>query len=161
MRAIPRASYVRLSFRNDMTTDVTIRPAQPADSESIVSLLRVLYKGDVGDGLIGLVQEYLNSPSHLVLLAIRERPIGVLIGSYRLDVDYECRAGLVDAIVIEESVRSQKIGRTLVREFTQWARDRGCTMLQVINPDKGFFEASGFKERPLRFQQMGIEEAET
>ena len=34
-------------------------------------------------------------------------------------------------------------------------------MLQVINPDKGFFEASGFKERPLRFQQMGIEEAET
>jgi len=142
-------------------TDVTIRPARPDDWESIIRLLRILYKGDVGGGLIALVQEYLNSPSHLVLLAMRERLIGVLIGSYRLDIDYECRAGLVDAIVVEESVRNQGIGRNLIGEFTRWARGRGCAMLQVVNPNEGFFEALGFKERPLRFQQMGIEESET
>ena len=143
-----------------MMTHVTIRPAERADLEPIISLLRVLYKNDVGQELSGLVQEYLDSPSHLVLLAMRDRPIGVLIGSYRLDIDYECRAGLVDAIVVEESVRNQGIGRNLVRAFTRWARRRGCTMLQVVNPNEGFFEALGFKERPMRFQQMPIEEIE-
>jgi len=143
-----------------MMKGVTIRSADRADLEPIISLLRVLYKNDVGQELSGLVQEYLDSPSHLVLLAMRDRPIGVLIGSYRLDIDYECRAGLVDAIVVEESVRNQGIGRSLVRAFTRWARDRGCTMLQVVNPNEGFFETVGFKERPMRFQQMGIEEIE-
>ena len=139
---------------------VTIRPAECPDSEAIISLLRVLYKNDVGPEFSGLVQEYLDSPSHLVLLAMRDRPIGVLIGSYRLDIDYECRAGLVDAIVVEESVRNHGIGRNLVRAFTRWARGRGCTMLQVVNPNEGFFEALGFKERPVQFQQMAIEEIE-
>jgi len=130
-----------------------MRPGHPDDVEPIISLLRILYRGDVGEGLNDLVQEYLNSPSHLVLLAIRERAVGLLIGAYRLDIDYECRAGLVDAIVVEESSRKQGIGTALVREFARWARDRGCTMLQVINPNEAFFDKLGFADRRLRFQQ--------
>jgi GNAT superfamily N-acetyltransferase len=74
------------------------------------------------------VPAYLNSPNHLVLLAIREQPVAVLIGSYRIDIDYECRAGLVDAIVVADSMRKQGIGTALVRGFTPWARDRDCTL---------------------------------
>ena len=139
-----------------MKTNVTIGPAQPDELPSVIALLSVLYKGDVGHELAGLVQEYVNSPGHVVLLAVRDRPVGVLVGSYRLDVDYECRAGLVDAIVVEPSQRRQGIGKALIAEFTLWARERGCTMLQVINPNEGFFEAAGFEERPMRFRQMRI-----
>jgi len=133
-----------------------MRPAQPDDLEPIISLLSILYKGDVGEGLKDLVQEYLNSPSHLVLVAIRERPVGLLIGAYRLDIDYECRAGLVDAIVVEESYRKRGIGTALVREFARWARDQGCTMLQVINPNEAFFDRLGFVDRKLRFKQRPL-----
>ena len=147
---------------NEMMAGVTIRQGRRDDLVQVISLLGILYKGDVGESLADMMQEYLESLSHLVLVAIaQERPVGVLVGSYRLDIDYECRAGLVDAIVVEESQRKKGIGRALVREFAEWAGQRGCTVLQVINPNQGFFEEFGFKEREMRFWQMPAAETET
>ena len=136
---------------------LTIRLANEEDLRQIISLLGVLYKGDVGEGLKDLVQEYLESSDHLVLVAIvRDRPVGVLIGSYRMDIDYECRAGFVDALVVAESLRRQGIGNSLVGEFGEWAGKRNCSLLQVINPNRGFFESMGFKERQLHFVQIPL-----
>jgi len=59
---------------------IKIRHATEADLAQIMALLAVLYKGDIRHGLRTLVDEYLGSSTHTVLLAedriaaIRPRP---------------------------------------------------------------------------------------
>jgi len=138
------------------------RLARERDVDGIMSLLTLLYKGDVGEGLREVVREYMSSPNHVVFVAGDECPNdGVLIGSYRLDIDYESRAGFVDALVVRESARGKGIGKLLLRRFTAWAREQNCALLQVINPNVGFFERLGFEERQIRFQQISVEDIKT
>jgi predicted N-acetyltransferase YhbS len=137
---------------------IQIRRASEADAESVAELLAVLYKGDIGRNLSALVREYLVSGDHAVLVAERQsQVVGLLIGSQRLDIDWECRAALVDAIVVRESARGQGIGRSLMREFCSWARQRGCTVVQVVNPNEGFFGSLGLTDRKARFWQGPID----
>ena len=138
------------------------RAATESDLAAIMALLTGLYKGDVGPGIGPLVQEYIGSENHRVLVAQEQgEPLGVLLGSYRLDLDWECRAGLVDALVVSEAARGRGIGKRLVREFCGWARQRGCALVQVINPNPGFFGQLGFTSREIRFWQAAIEEVQT
>jgi N-acetylglutamate synthase-like GNAT family acetyltransferase len=136
--------------------NIQVREAGNDDLEAVLSLLELLYKGDVGGDFGALVEEYVNSPDHLVLLAVRERPVGVLVGSYRLDIDFECRAGLVDAVVVSESSRQKGVGRALLLRFRDWARRKGCSVLQVVNPNEGFFARMGFSDREARFWQAAV-----
>ena len=137
--------------------NVEVREASDSDLEDVLSLLTLLYKGDVGQGMRSLLAEYLASPQHVVLLACAgtER-LGLLIGSYRLDIDWESRAGLVDAIVTSESARKRGVGRALLRCFREWARDKDCSVLQVVNPDEGFFARMGFRGREARLWQAAL-----
>ena len=132
-----RTAVLELKYKTKKMR-VEIRHATEADMESIMALLAVLYKGDIGHGLRTLVDEYLNSSAHTVLLAQNQSNVlGLLIGSKRLDIDWECRAALVDAVVVSDSARGQGIGKGLVREFCAWARDQDCLVLQAINPNEG------------------------
>ena len=136
-----------------------VRKATIGDFGDMMALFHDLYGGDIGPHFSDVLREYIGSDSHLVTVAISDaRLVGVLIGSYRLDIDYECRAGFVDAIVVHKDCRSQGIGKRLVRNFAEWAKDRGCTVLQVLNARGKFFENIGFKERPATLHQISIEE---
>jgi N-acetylglutamate synthase-like GNAT family acetyltransferase len=137
--------------------NIEIREARSEDLEAVLSLLELLYKGDVGRGMRSLLEEYLASPQHVVLLACAgAEQLGLLIGSYRLDIDWESRAGLVDAVVTSESARKKGVGRALLLRFRDWARGRGCSALQVVNPNEGFFARMGFSDREARFWQASL-----
>ena len=137
---------------------MTLKEAESGDRDDGVSLLTVLYRGDVGPDLEGLGQEYISAQDHVVLPALKDdREVGVLVGSYRLDIDFECRAGFVDAIVVEPSQRNQGIGTSLLREFAGWARTRGCT---ALNPNRSFFERAGLADRGVLFEQIAVDELE-
>jgi GNAT superfamily N-acetyltransferase len=135
--------------------DVRLRPANQDDADDVIRLLHDLYRGDLGPGFSGILHEYFCRENHLVLIAASAgRPVGVLVGSYRLDMDYECRAGFIDAVVVHEDFRGKGIGRRLLTEFARWAAARGCTVLQVLNGKREFFEAAGFAERPAVLHQL-------
>jgi len=134
-----------------------LRAATAADADDVMRLLLDLYKGDVGPDMPDLLAEYISSDSTRVTLAAEGgRIVGVLIGSYRLDIDYECRAGIVNAIVVDKEHRRQGLGRRLVQDFAQWAERRGCSCVQVMNGKAEFFERMGFQERPARLHQARL-----
>lgn len=139
--------------------EVTIRSAREKDFNHIISLLTVLYKDDIGQGLKDIVREYVSFSTHCVLIAIAgNQVVGILIGSYRLDIDYECRAGFIDAIIVDEKMRNHGIGKKLMKQFSEWAQIKQCTVMQVLNGNRLFFEPLGFKERPAVFHQVPIRE---
>lgn len=136
-----------------------LRIATKDDVGDMMPLFFDLYKGDIGPHFSDVLEEYIGSDSHLVTAAIADaRMVGLLIGSYRLDIDYECRAGFIDAIVVHEDCRMQGIGKRLVRNFAEWAKSRSCTVLQVLNARGEFFENIGFKERQVMFHQVPVGE---
>ena len=138
---------------------VKLRIATRDDVGDMMPLFLDLYKRDIGAHFSDVLEEYIGSDSHLVAVAIADaRIVGLLIGSYRLDIDYECRAGFIDAIVVDEAYRMQGTGKRLVRNFAEWAKTKGCTVLQVLNARGEFFENIGFKERQVRLHQVSVGE---
>lgn len=137
---------------------VALRTATKDDLDQLMPLFVDLYKGDIGPGFRDVLDEYVRQDAHRVIVAVCEgRVVGVIVGSYRMDIDYECRAGFVDAVVVHEAHRGQGIGRQLVGSLADWAAGRGCTVMQVLNGRREFFEGLGFEERPVRFHQVPID----
>ncbi len=137
---------------------VALRTATRDDIDRLMPLFVDLYKGDIGPGFRDVLDEYVCLDAHRVIVAVCEGcVVGVIAGSYRLDIDYECRAGFIDAVVVHEAHRSQGIGKRLVQDFADWAAGRDCTVLQVMNGRREFFEGLGFKEREVRFHQVPID----
>jgi len=145
-----------------MRMEVELRPGTRNDLERLMPLFKGLYKGDIGKHFVEILGEYIDSENHVTIVAENACNIlGVLVGSYRLDIDYECRAGFVDAIVVDRQFRKRGIGKKLLQHFAQWARNKGCTALQVLNGKREFFEPRGFRERPAVLRQVSIEEMAT
>ena len=140
-----------------MSSAHAVKSASRDDVPDIMRLMSVLHRGDIGSHMEEIVQEFISDETHLVIVAVINKSVqGLLIGSYRLDIDFECRCGLIDAIVVDEAVRNEGIGKRLFNEFVRWARSHGCTMLQVVNPNRKFFAKLGFKDRNVVFQQVSI-----
>jgi N-acetylglutamate synthase-like GNAT family acetyltransferase len=143
--------------------EVKLRSASRRDIEKLMPLFRDLYRGDIGEHFVDILGEYIDSENHVTIVAENACNIlGVLVGSYRLDMDYECRAGYVDAIVVDKQFRQRGIGKKLLRYFAQWAQNKGCTVLQVLRGKREFFEPRGFREMPRPIlRQVSIEEMTT
>ena len=141
---------------------VELRAASSHEIPDLMPLLRDLYREDIGPYFTDVLGEYIDSANHIVTVAASNVGIvGVLVGSYRLDIDHECRAGFVDAIVVAEEFRGRGIGKRMLRYFAQWAQSRQCTVLQVLGARREFFEPRGFRERPAALHQVPIEELAT
>jgi len=54
------------------------------------------------------------------------RVLGVLVGSYHLDIDWEGRIGKIDALYVEKDCRRKGLGRELVKFFLSKARRSNC-----------------------------------
>ena len=138
--------------------DIDLRQATEDDIAELIPLFVDLYKGDLGEHFEEILTQYFIGQEHCVLVAATGgRVVGVLVGSHRLDIDYECRAGFVDALVVDAKHRKHGIGQRLLSRFAEWAQSRGCTALQVLNCNREFFERRGFTERPTVLHQMAIE----
>jgi N-acetylglutamate synthase-like GNAT family acetyltransferase len=141
---------------------VELRVATKQDISELMVTLRELYESrgeGLGANFSDLLEEFVVSDTHLVMLGLVDGSIaGALVGSYRLDIDYECRAGFIDAIVVRQNQRRRGVGRALVSEFAKWAADRGATALQVLNGRREFFEGIGFEQRKAAFHQVCIED---
>ena len=142
--------------------DIILRKATKDDIDDLMPLFKSLYRGDIGQHFEEILVEYINSQTQLTAVALLDGNIvGLLVGSYRLDIDYECRAGLIDAIVVKEGFRQRCIGKKLLSHFVLWARSKNCTVLQTLNGRREFFEPRGFKERLAVLHQVPIDQVAT
>ncbi len=144
---------------------MTIRCATPADEDAVLALFEELFdppgrrprgytreRGDAG------FRHALANPGADILLAVAEG--GAIIGLASVYVDLESirfgRRCWLEDLVVTARRRSQGIGRRLLDASTAWARERGCTHLElnsaVTRTDAHrFYLACGMTQTSLNF----------
>jgi ribosomal protein S18 acetylase RimI-like enzyme len=127
-----------------------IRRATCDDFSLCLPLLTSLYHGDIGPDFRVTFDSYASGDSGVVLVVQhQDQVIGILIGSFQTDIDWEGKTARVDAIIVKENYRRAGIGARLTQSFIALATERGCKAIKspvnVSNqPAKGFHGSLGF-----------------
>lgn len=109
------------------TRKTVIRKAKVGDYSRCLPLLTSLYHGDIGADFKNTFGSFITGDSSVVLLA--QSPsgvIGILIGSYQIDIDWEGKTARIDAIVVDEKHRRTGIGKQLAHYFITLAEEQKC-----------------------------------
>lgn len=117
----------------------------------ILSLMPMLYR-DIGEGLGKVLEEFIKDERYFKLLALEKASgaaAGFMVGCCRLEVDFECRAGIIEEIVIHPDYRKLGIGRHMLGEFDIWCAAKGAKGVLVPCGREGFYEKMGFEKLPV------------
>jgi GNAT superfamily N-acetyltransferase len=153
--------------RKARDTDVTVRPASLKDAKTVVLLIEELFEPPgrrppdyTRERAHENLRRYLEGPDGDVLLALAGDTVVGLATVY-IDLP-SIRYGLrcwVEDLVVTSSRRSGGVGRRLVDAATEWARERGCTHLQLESGHgrkdaHRFYRANGVPEYGLVFKRV-------
>jgi len=134
-----------------------IRSASLDDYPLLLPLLKSLYHGDIGVDFKRIFEEFVSSEDCIVLLAEHaNRILGVLIGSFHLDIDWEGKIAKIDALIIDRAHRRKGIGGKLVHHFITIAKENNCkavksrvnkknTAAQKFHENMGFTRANTYE----------------
>lgn len=103
-----------------------IREAKVDDYSACLPLLTALYHGDIGPDFRRTFEDFVESETGIVLIAENTTVLGVLVGSYHMDIDWEGETARIDAIIVDKPHRKQRIGTELMWHFIAEARRKGC-----------------------------------
>ena len=120
----------------------------PENLSAVMSLMPALYS-EIGPGLEKVLAEFIEDKYYFKLLAVEKgsgAAAGVLVGCCRLEVDFECRAGVLEEVVVRPDCRGLGIGKALLAEFEKWSLARGAQALVVPCGREGFYEKMGFNK---------------
>lgn len=134
---------------------LTVRSATPDDFDSCFPLLEQLYHGDIGRNFKEVFNKLARSRKDCVIMAEQHgNTLGVLIGSYYLDVDWEGKVAKIQALIVEEKHRKKGIGKKLVQYFVEKAKQNRCRAVNSRINRKN-------KNACLFHKKLGFWEAET
>jgi len=106
---------------------VAIRTAKVGDYSVCLPLFTLLYHGDIGPNFRRTFEEYVTKKEGVILLAEQQHTlIGILVGSYHLDIDWEGRTARIDAVIVDEAYRMRGIARKLTQRYLALAKKRKC-----------------------------------
>jgi ribosomal protein S18 acetylase RimI-like enzyme len=144
---------------------IRIRTAKLDDYFACLPLLTLLYHGDIGPDFKHTFENFLNHKDCIVLLAEHSnKVIGILVGSYHVDIDWEGRIATIDAVIVDEDFRRMEIGKRLVLFFVAKAGKKHCKAIksrvnrknkiaQNFHKNLGFTKANTY-EYILDFQEQ-------
>ncbi|MHB0995038.1 MAG: GNAT family N-acetyltransferase [Elusimicrobiales bacterium] len=119
---------------------------------AVMGLMPTLYQ-EIGNGLPKVLAEFIEDKNYFKLLATEKgtgAAAGFMVGCCRLEVDFECRVGIIEEIVVHPDRRKLGIGRTMLAEFEKWAAARGAEGILVPCGREGFYEKMGFEMFPVK-----------
>lgn len=132
-----------------------VRNATPDDFNRCFPLLEQLYHGDIGSNFKGVFNKFARGKRSCVMVAERHgKTLGVLIGNYHLDIDWEGKVAKIQALIVEEKHRKKGIGKKLVQHFIEKAKRNGCCAVRSRINRKN-------KNARLFHEKLGFWEAET
>ena len=123
----------------------------PENSAEIIALMPALYR-EIGGGLAGVLEEFIKDGQYFKLLALDKESgaaAGFMVGCCRLEVDFECRAGIIEEIIVLPAYQKLGIGKTMLAEFDKWCAARGAKGVLVPCGRPGFYEKMGFEKLPV------------
>lgn len=136
---------------------VRIRTAKIDDYSACLPLFSLLYHGDIGPDFEITFEGFVNSEDGIVLLAEHsDKVVGILVGSYHLDIDWEGNIARIDALIVDKALRRMGIGRRLVRYFITRAKNDSCKAVrsrvnrknriaQIFHDNQGFTKANTYE----------------
>lgn len=148
-------------MRNEL---VKIRKADVNDYSVCLPLFTILYHGDIGPDFKQTFEGFVNNRNSVVLLAeCSNKVIGILVGSYHLDIDWEGRIAKIGALIVDEAYRKKRIGRKLVACFITMARRERCKAIRSRVNVKNvvaqkFHESLGFVKANIYEYFLGFQE---
>jgi len=132
-----------------------VRNATPDDFDLCFPLLEQLYHGDIGCDFREVFNRFATGKRGCILMAEQHgKTLGVLVGSYYLDIDWEGMVAKIQALIVGEKHRKKGIGKNLVQHFIEEAKQNGCRVARSrINREN--------KNACLFHKSLGFWQAET
>lgn len=144
---------------------MTIRAARDVDASAIARLLAQLgYPTSVASIPSRLAQLQAESAAVLVAVSEDHGVVGLASAVSFAAIHTDTPVAYITALVTDERVRGQGIGRTMVASLEQWARERGCPHLSVTSGEQrhdahSFYSQCGFPYSGRRFTKTFDEPA--
>jgi GNAT superfamily N-acetyltransferase len=104
-----------------------VREATSDDYNGCFPLLEQLYHGDIGSRFKEVFNKFAGGDIGCVLMAEQHgKTLGVLVGSYYLDIDWEGKVAKIQALIVDVKHRKKGIGKKLVQRLVEKAKQIGC-----------------------------------
>jgi GNAT superfamily N-acetyltransferase len=135
----------------------TIRAAREADAPAIAELLAQLgYPSSVASVPVRLAKLQAEGGAVLVAVDDHDEVLGLASAVSFAAIHTDTPVAYIIALVTNESVRRQGIGRRLANALELWARERGCPRLSVTSGEHridahSFYTECGFPYTGRRF----------
>lgn len=139
------------------TDTLLVRPAAAQDANGVATLLGVLGYPCDRDEAAGRLRAVAEEPGQQVLVADRH---GCLVGLLALDIRYYLPLGgptcRITALAVSAGEQRQGVGRMLLREAEQRARQAGAARIELTSGAQraeahDFYRACGYEDGALRF----------
>lgn|GEM_PF-928583 len=168
-RAVPaRATRVREArarearVREARVREAGVREARVRDAPAVASLLTQLGYAHDESQASERIASWAGDPFGCVLIAVDEAtPVGLLAVRVVRYFEREGSFARVLALAVDELHRRRGIGRALLDRAEAWARERGCTDIEVAShrdraDAQAFYAAHGYEDvcnRSARFKR--------
>jgi len=149
--------------------DIIVRDAVSADLPDIVCLLSQDQMGGEGDsadlplhsGYIAAFDLIATDPNHRLLVAEQD---GAVVGTFQISYSpgllfHGGWRGTIEAVRVDESLRSRGIGEAMMQWAIEACRERRCYVVQLTSNvartgAHRFYERLGFAQSHLGFKMM-------
>lgn len=136
---------------------VSIRIATPEDTGAVAALIRVLGYSLPSDQVPARLAEY-SGPRSRAFIAIKEEAVVGFLSFYATPMFHEAAClGRITAMAIDPEFHRQGIGRALVQAAEDFARQCGCSRIEVTSGDHRaqdahlFYQSQGYETDCRRF----------
>ncbi len=132
-----------------------VRPAAPTDASASVGLMAQLAEaghGQVDPGVEDRFRAMLELPQYYIFVAEDDsgQVVGLLSMSHRWTLWHTGPCALIEELVVDQGVRRQGIGSSLIRAALEWAKAQECSEVEIST------DQDNVKAQAL-YQRMGFE----
>ena len=144
---------------NPRSDRISIREANEADADVIADLLTQLLNPCVSDDIVVRLQARTQTDMDYVYVAQVDGEVyGLLVLHLMWVLHRSYPIGRISALVVDQTVRGQGIGRRLVEYAVQVCRDQGCGAVEVTSNARrteahAFYRSLGFAQPSEYFRQ--------
>ena len=136
--------------------DWTIRDARPEDAADVARLLDQLGYPTTPAAVEGRLERLQIVGDRVVVADLAGRAVGLAHLQVTPAIELDRPAGKIGALVVDEALRGQGIGRALIEAMEEEARGRGCELVFLTTAERrddahGFYERLGLVHTGRRY----------